>query len=253
MVVAIHQPHYFPWLGYLAKMASVDRFILMDTVQLEKCSYMIRNRIIDSYGNIKYLTISADKHGFLDKEYREIRIKEFDIYTKKQENLILDAYKKCRYFDEVWNSISPLFKEAHELLCDVTIHSIQILRDILEISTPLVMQSDLKVDGNLKKEKLVLGLCKAAGADVYFSGRGASMQYLDVDECERAGVHVVFQDFKHPVYEQIGSHPFTAGLSTLDMLFNNGIEKSKELFWDSVNRDTFVSSCRNRNEKEVVR
>ncbi len=240
MMVAIHQPHYFPWLGYLAKMASVDRFILMDTVQLEKGSYMIRNRIADANGDIKYLTISAEKHGFLDKEYREIKTKEFAAYTGRQKNMILHAYKDCVHFDEVWDAITPIFTEEHGLLCEVTVHSIQILRRIFGIDTPIVMQSSLEVDSGLKKEKLVLELCKAAGASMYLSGRGASMQYLDVEEYDREGVHVVFQDFRHPVYEQTGSHPFIAGLSALDLLFNQGIEKSKELFWDSVDRDGFL-------------
>ena len=204
MMVAIHQPHYFPWLGYLAKMASVDKFILMDTVQLEKCSYMIRNRVIDLDGNIKYLTISAEKHGFLEKE-------------------ICDA-------------IAPIFREEHELLCEVTIHSINILREIFKINTPVALQSDIELDKSLKKGKLVLEICKAFGADVYYAGRGTSMQYLDVEECEREGVHVVYQNFCHPIYEQIGNHPFVQGLSALDLLFNQGIEKSREIFWNSVER-----------------
>lgn len=236
MMVAIHQPHYFPWLGYLAKMASVDKFILMDTVQLEKCSYMIRNRVIDLDGNIKYLTISAEKHGFLEKEYREIRIKEFLTYTIRQKNLIYSAYKYCKYFDEICDAIAPIFREEHELLCEVTIHSINILREIFKINTPVALQSDIELDKSLKKGKLVLEICKAFGADVYYAGRGTSMQYLDVEECEREGVHVVYQNFCHPIYEQIGNHPFVQGLSALDLLFNQGIEKSREIFWNSVER-----------------
>ena len=34
MVTAIHQPHYFPWLGYLDKMAKAGQFIILDEVQL---------------------------------------------------------------------------------------------------------------------------------------------------------------------------------------------------------------------------
>lgn len=234
MMVAIHQPHYFPWLGYLAKMASVDQFIFMDTVQLEKRSYMLRNRIVDPDGQIRYLNISCDKCNHYERKYREIETKDFAEWTGRQKGMIIRAYKKCGYFDEVWNRIMPIFNEEHKLLCDVTIHSVNILREILEINTPVMLQSKFQIDNNLKREKLILGLCKAAGADVYYAGRGASMQYLNSEECEREGVQVIYQYFEHPVYHQIGNHPFVPGLSALDLLFNNGTEKSKEIFWDSV-------------------
>ncbi len=235
MMVAIHQPHYFPWLGYLAKMASVDQFILMDTVQLEKKSCMHRNRIIDLDGQIRYLNVSCEKHNHFEREYRDFRTKDFETWSGRQKGIIIRAYKKSDFFEEIWNAISPIFDVEHELLCEVTIHSINILRDIFKIDTSLIMQSDLKVDSSLKKEKLILGLCKAAGANVYYAGRGASMQYLDVEECKREGINVIYQDFLHPVYQQLGNHPFVPGLSALDLLFNNGIEKSKEIFWSSIN------------------
>lgn len=235
MVIAIHQPHYFPWLGYLAKMASVDEFIYLDAVQLEKRSYMLRNRIVDPDGQIRYLNIVCEKHNHYEKEYREIETKDFEDWTSRQKGTIIRAYKRCEYFDEIWDAISPVFNERHRMLCDVTIHSIDILREILCIHTPLKLQSDIKLESELKKEKLILGICKAVSADVYFAGKGASMQYLDIQECENEGIHVVYQNYQHPIYNQIGNHPFTSGLSTLDLLFNKGIEQSKKIFWKSVN------------------
>lgn len=234
MMAAIHQPHYFPWLGYLAKMADADRFILLDAVQLEKSSYMIRNRVIDPDGNIRYLTLSAEKHGFLEKQYREIRTKDVPSCMGRQKDVICRAYSGCRYFDEVWDVITPVFDKEHELLCDVAIHSIDVLRSILQIDTPLVLQSSLAVDDRLKKTGLLIGLCRAVGADVYYAGRGGSMCYLDISECEREGIQVAYQDFRHPVYAQTGDHPFVPGLSALDLLFNNGIGRSREIFWDAV-------------------
>ena len=44
MIVAIHQPHYLPWLGYLHRMAQVDLFILLDHVQFERRNYQNRTR-----------------------------------------------------------------------------------------------------------------------------------------------------------------------------------------------------------------
>src|SRR5574337_272407 len=35
-VVAIHQPNFFPWLGYFNKIARSDMFIVMDNVQFPK-------------------------------------------------------------------------------------------------------------------------------------------------------------------------------------------------------------------------
>lgn len=61
MKVAIHQLHHFPWLGYMDKMAKVDKFVIMDQVQLEDKSYMCRNRIIDRNGQIVFLTVPCIK------------------------------------------------------------------------------------------------------------------------------------------------------------------------------------------------
>ena len=195
---------------------------------------MLRNRIIDPDGEIRYLNILCDKRNHFQQEYRNIRTKDFEIWTGRQKGILVSAYKKCRWFEEIWNVIEPVFKIEHEYLCDVTIHSLTILREVFGIRTPLILQSDIEIDKTLKKEQLILGLCKAVGADTYYAGRGASMQYLDTEECKKAGVHLRYQDFQHPVYEQIGSHPFVPGLSALDLLFNNGIEVAREIFWDSV-------------------
>ena len=34
-VIAIHQPNYFPWLGYFYKINACDEFVLLDTVQYQ--------------------------------------------------------------------------------------------------------------------------------------------------------------------------------------------------------------------------
>ncbi len=233
-MIAIHQPHYFPWIGYLDKMAKADKFVLMDTVQLEKRSYMLRNRIIDLDSNIRYLTIITETQSHYNYEYRGIKTKNFKEWTDKQKGTLIWAYKKSPYFDEIWEAISPIFIEEREYLCDITIQSIEILRKLFEIRTPLLLQSALKIDKSYKKDKLILEICKAAGADVYYSGNGAK-KYMDNEMFEREGVHVIYQQFEHPVYKQMGNHKFEPGLSALDMLFNCGIKRARELFWNQVN------------------
>ena len=54
--VAIHQPHYLPWLGYLAKWAAADVFVFLDTVQYAKNGWQNRNRIKTATGP-RWLTV----------------------------------------------------------------------------------------------------------------------------------------------------------------------------------------------------
>ncbi|MFL6564043.1 MAG: WbqC family protein, partial [Burkholderiales bacterium] len=46
MIIAIHQPHFLPWLGYLHRMAQVDAFVLLDHVQFERRNYQNRADIL---------------------------------------------------------------------------------------------------------------------------------------------------------------------------------------------------------------
>ena len=45
MIVAAHQPHYLPWLGYLDKLAKADLFVVMDDLQYEAQNFQNRNRV----------------------------------------------------------------------------------------------------------------------------------------------------------------------------------------------------------------
>ena len=59
----------------------------------------------------------------------------------------------------------------------------------------------------------------------------ASFRYVlleDLGELE-------YQEFVHPVYEQNGKHPFVANCAAVDMLFNLGINRSRQVFWENVN------------------
>jgi len=56
MRVAIHQPHYWPWLGYLKKMKEADIFVYLDEAAYTKNGFINRNKIqID--GKDHWLTI----------------------------------------------------------------------------------------------------------------------------------------------------------------------------------------------------
>ena len=65
------------------------------------------------------------------------------------------------------------------------------------------------------------------GATHYLSGIGAK-DYYDNKPFEEANIKVLWQDFKHPVYPQLHGE-FIPYLSSIDLLFNCGIKKSREI------------------------
>jgi len=50
----------------------------------------------------------------------------------------------------------------------------------------------------------LIDICRLVGADTYLSGAGGH-KYLEQAEFEKAGIRLVFQDFRHPVYPQHSS------------------------------------------------
>ena len=74
---------------------------------------------------------------------------------------------------------------------------------------------------------MIVDIMNKLGARAYLSGTGAA-DYYDPAVYERAGIRVIWQEFVHPVYpQQFGA--FIPYLSSIDLLFNCGIEQSRKI------------------------
>lgn len=229
MKVAIHQPHYFPWEGYLRKIASVDKFILMDEVQLTDSSPMYRHSLLALNGEPKYITIPFDKKEYKHKYYKDILLNPNINWQKNHLNFFKENFGKSPFYQEVINAIKPIFEKGYTHICDVTIDTVKLLVKIFGIETEIIKMSDLDYPKESKKNQLVLDLCLAARADYYLSGRGAK-KYMDLEPFHEKGIDVEFQEFTQEPYKQHSSEVFVPGLTILDMMFSVGIEETKKRF-----------------------
>lgn len=227
MKVAIHQPHYFPWEGYISKIKTVDKFILMNEVQLTDGSPMYRHSLLTLNGQKKYITIPFEKTNYKKKFYKDILLNPQIDWQKKHVDFIKVNYSKSPFYKEVMDVISFIFNKKYDNICDVTVDTILVMKDIFNINTDIILQSELNYPKESKKNQLVLDLCIASNADCYLSGQGAK-KYMELEPFEKSNIKVDFQDFKQTEYTQLNSKEFIRGLSILDMLFSVGIEKTKE-------------------------
>ena len=231
MKVGIHQPHFFPWLGYLDKMAKVDLFILLDDVQIEKGSNMYRNKLCTWDGQEKYITVAYEKKGCLDIPFNMIVIDNSVKWQERQRNFIENNYKKSPYYAEIYRYIEPVFEKNFSNLCEAVVESLMIEKRLFDIKTRIVNQSELSYDRSLYKNELLIDLIHSVGGDFYLSGNGAR-KYMDVKVFEKEGISVEYQKFIYPIYEQF--HSFVPNLSALDILFNCGVDGAREVFWNNV-------------------
>jgi hypothetical protein len=222
MIIAIHQPHFLPWLGYLHRMAQVDAFVLLDHVQFERRNYQNRT-MIRMNGAAHWLTVPvvqrSQQERIVDKEVDNGR-DDTRYWGKLCATTLQHVYGKAAFYRDYAPALRAILEKRHARLVDINQATLDFLRDAFGVRTPLLRSSELKVSG--QRADLVLEICKAVGADRLLAGMGGSRGYLDVDAFARQGVRVEWHQFQHPVYPQPGPQPFVAGLSAIDMLFNVG-------------------------------
>lgn len=222
MIVTIHQPLFFPWLGYLDRMARADLFVVLDHVQFERGNYQNRTRVRVN-GAPQWLTVPVEqrsqKERILDK-----RVENRLDWARAHFETLRRAYGGKAggggYFGAYAADLQAVYSTQWERLVDLNDALLEILRRAFDIRTPLVRSSALGVEG--QKSELVLNLCKAVGASALLVGLGGSREYLDRAAFARAGIELRFQEFTHPQYPQRGATPFTPGLSAVDLLFSQG-------------------------------
>ena len=218
MKVAIHQPHYLPWLGYLAKWAAADVFVFLDTVQYEKNGWQNRNRIRTADG-AHWLTVPV--HAHLGTPIAEVAVDTTQPWRARHLRAIEHAYARAAHLSTYHGSLRALLDVDWTQLARLAVASAEWLAKAVGITTPARLASALPADGGDATGRLV-DICKAVGADTYLAG-GHGARYMDGARFREAGISVLYQHYEHPVYAQQHGE-FVPFLSGVDLLLTHGDE-----------------------------
>lgn len=227
-LVAIHQPNFFPWLGYFNKIARADTFIIMDNAQFPKKGGTWTNRVrLMVGGQAAWVTMPVVRayHGV--RRIDEMRIDETTAWRAKLLKTIETNYRPAPHFAEVFPFISELVKNPTDDVAHYNVSAITALCEALRLdASRLVLGSTLKVEG--AATELLISMVKAVGGATYLCGGGAE-GYQEDEKFAEGGVGLTYQSFNHPVYPQSGASTFTPGLSIIDALMNCGFERTRQL------------------------
>ncbi|MBA3397760.1 MAG: WbqC family protein [Deltaproteobacteria bacterium] len=224
MILAAHQPHYLPWLGYLDKMAKADTFVVMDDLQYESQNFQNRQRLKLNDGPHWFtvpLVRGSQADRICDKRIDNTGLGGRHHWQQRTWRTLETHYGRAPHFARYAPTLHELFTRRWDSLLELDLHVLSIARDWLGVTTRLVRASELGLTGF--KTDRILDMCQKVGAKIYLSGGGGSTSYLQAEQLAGAGVSVMWQRFEHPTYPQ--RYPdvgFVSHLAFLDLVLNCG-------------------------------
>jgi hypothetical protein len=217
MIVAVHQPNYFPWLGYFRKIATADVFVFLDDVQFSKNSYINRVQIAGPTAP-RWLTIPVSVH--LGMRIDQVKPARAD-WRAAHLSSLHNAYRDAACFHAVWRDVEAIYAQADgENLAAINQTLVQAVARHVGLACQFSVSSSFGL-GDVAGDTRLAALVAAIDPNgTYLSGKGGA-KYQDPATFGNAGLSFRYSDFDHPVYGQ-GRDPFQPGLSVLDAAFHLG-------------------------------
>ncbi|MCQ1535494.1 WbqC family protein [Methanosarcina sp. KYL-1] len=219
MIVGIHQPNYLPYMGFVDKLKKSDVFIIYDDAQFSKGDFQHRNRIRIHHG-WEWLTVPVEKKHIPINQIKiknNVKISGMN-WQEAHFKEIHDNYRKAPYYPKYEKDIQRIYEQQYDVLIDINMELIEFLMKSFDIATEIIYSSEFGF--NSKSTEKLVDLVSAVEGDVYLSGP-MGKNYLEHQLFEEKNIHVTFQEFKHPAYQQ-QYNGFEPNMSAIDSLFNDG-------------------------------
>lgn len=216
MICAIHQPNFFPWLGYFDKIRRADVFVFLDEVAYGKSGSGMGswiNRVqIDMQGQARWFGCPVRRRPGT-QSIRDVEIDERQPWRRKLLRGLETNYRRAPGYSRTMRLLLPLIEYPAKALAEFNEHAICSIAAALRLQCHFIRQSQLAVSG--KGTRLLIEITKAVNADAYLCGGGAA-GYQDDALFAPSGIELIYQNFiPYPYREPEG---FLPGLSIIDYL-----------------------------------
>ncbi len=193
MIVTIHQPEHFPYLGFFQKMKAADLFVILDNVHYRKNYWVNRNWFTDENQNKSFFTVIVEPKA-THKDIGEVLVAPENMWKRKLLAKLQSHYK---------HDFSGIYEG--EKLIEINMKGLEFCREKLNITVPMVYASSLGVDG--AKSDLLVEILKKVNATRYISG-SFGKEYLDLELFKDQCIEVEFFEPKVNNYHTILEYIF---------------------------------------------
>jgi hypothetical protein len=214
-IVTIHQPNFFPWLGFFDKARRADVFVLLDDVAYSRGSWT--NRVLINVRGQRHWIGCSVRRMSLGSRISEIEIDEGRPWRVKLLKTLDANYRRAPYYDSAMSLLEPLIRNPETNLAAFNGSAIRIIANHLKLTPEFVLHSELQVRGS--GTQLLVDITKAVGGDAYLAGGGAS-SYQHDELFGLHGIRLMKQQFSPAPYGV--PEKFIPGLSVIDYLMHDG-------------------------------
>ncbi|MAT10451.1 MAG: hypothetical protein CMM02_05510 [Rhodopirellula sp.] len=223
MIVAGHQPNFFPWFGFFEKIIKSHIFVFSDDVQYPKQSYT--NRTLIPIQTIEsYVTLPVKQKGYEDQISKKVYLKDKKIIKKIYSNFYFNLCK-LNYFSDI-EDILEEFKIDYWNLSTISELNIKTILNICEKlnlnNTNFKKGTELNLDKYNKNDRLI-ERCRKLDCYNYLCGQGAD-GYQDEEYLRKNKINLIKIDY------DIGNKIFHGDIkySILYVISKYGLEKIKQ-------------------------
>jgi hypothetical protein len=250
MNVAMMQPNFMPWLGFFELVYKSNIFVILDDFQFSVQSWHQRNRLFVNKNQVDWYTLPIKKSESYLKTFNITTINESVPWRLKMLKRIQQNYSKAPYFQEIYPLIENWLLTIKQSLAEQNILFIDRVCDCLGIQREFRKSSDYQ--STKKRSMRVLDLLKWCQSTQYYCANGSFEYMVEDGVFPVEDIQVMFQDFNHKPYNQVGSpNEFIPYLSIVDALMNIGPQKTCELIkHGTVRWLTWDEMMINRNQAE---
>lgn len=225
MKLALHQPYFFPYIGYWQLINYVDVFVVYDDVNYIKGGWISRNRILLN-GAPHYFHVTL-KGSSSFKHINEIEVDTNRVFIRKNLCMLENAYAKAPYYSQVMPVLKDILSNCEGNLAKYLFYQIQQIAEYLGIKKRFFLSSSIDKNNMLKGEEKVIEICKKLGGTEYYNAIGGRSLY-DSDHFAKERIKLRFLETKSFEYKQY-NHEFIPNLSIIDVMMFNSVEKIQGL------------------------
>ena len=230
MLLAGHQPNYWPYPGLIGKIMKADKFVYVTKVQFEKKSWQKLNRLRTKEG-WSYIQVPTLTSGKFEQKICDVQIDNKTNWAEKHMKTIELLYGKAPFYPVYKDRLHEIYEEKWEYLSDLDICIMNFILEQLSNDTAVFYDMDYDFQGH--KTGMLVDMCKKLECDTYLSNLG-SQAYVDIDVFTDAGLNHLYIDYTGAEYNQ-QFRGFEPGLSILDMMMNCGNDKTRQIILDDNN------------------